>query len=50
MNKKDLKTIGAIAAVGTAVVALHGITSKRWQTAHTILTVIGAAVAMSTQS
>ena len=48
MNKKDLKAVGAIAAVGTAIVALHGVTSKRWQTAHTILTVIGAVVALST--
>jgi hypothetical protein len=31
MSKKDLKTLGTIASVGTAVVAIHGITSKRWR-------------------
>ena len=48
MNKKDLKVLGAIAAVGGAAVAIHGITSKRWQTAHTIFAVVGAAVALAT--
>jgi hypothetical protein len=50
VSKKDLKTIGTVAAVGAAVVAIHGITSKRWQTAHTVFTVVGALVAVSTFS
>lgn len=50
MNKKDLKVIGAVAAVGTGVVALHGITSKHWQTAHTIFTLVGLFVTLSTQA
>ena len=48
MNKKDLKVLGTIAAVGGAVVVVHGITSKKWQTAHTILSVLGAIVALVT--
>jgi hypothetical protein len=48
VNKKDLKTIGAIAAVGGAVVAIHGVTTKRWQIAHTVFTVAGALVALAT--
>jgi hypothetical protein len=31
----------AVAAVGTTVVAIHGITSKKWTQVHTIFLVIG---------
>ncbi|HTW06333.1 MAG TPA: hypothetical protein VME46_02415 [Acidimicrobiales bacterium] len=36
MTKKGLKTLGIIATVGGAAVALHGTTSKKWETAHTV--------------
>jgi hypothetical protein len=48
VSKKDLKIIGAIAAVGGTVLAIHGITSKRWQTAYTFFTIAGALVALGT--
>lgn len=43
-----MKKIGAVAAVGAAVVAIHGITSKKWRNAHTLFTVLGAVVAVAT--
>jgi ABC-type phosphate/phosphonate transport system permease subunit len=46
MSKKDLKVLGAIGATGGAVVIMHGITSKKWETAHTILTLLSAFVAV----
>jgi hypothetical protein len=48
MSKKDLKVLGVIAAAGGAVVAIHGITSKKWQTAHSVFSVLGAVVALAT--
>ena len=50
MNKTDLKTLGAIATVGGVVVVAHGITSKKWQTAHTIFTALSVVVALATLS
>lgn len=44
MSSKDWKAVGAIAALGGAVVAAHGITNKRWQTWHTVF-VVAAALA-----
>lgn len=48
MSKKDLKALGAVATIGGAVVVVHGITSKKWQTAHTVFCVLGAVVALAT--
>jgi len=48
MSKKDLQMLGVIAAAGGAVVVVHGITSKKWQTAHTVFSLLGAVVALAT--
>jgi hypothetical protein len=48
MSKKDLKALGAIAAVGGVAVVVHGITSKKWETAHTVFSLLGAVVALLT--
>jgi uncharacterized membrane protein len=47
MSKKDLKVLGAVAAIGGAVVIIHGVTSKKWQTAHTVLTLLSVFVAIA---
>lgn len=39
MSRKDAKVIGMIGVVGAALVATHGITSKRWQTWHTVFVI-----------
>lgn len=44
MNKRQLTTIGAVATIGGGIVTLHGITSRRWQKAHTAFTVLAVAV------
>ena len=48
MKKKDLATLGAVATIGGAIVALHGITSKRWKEAHTVFVVASLVVVMLT--
>ena len=40
--------LGAIAALGAALVALHGITSEKWEDWHTAFTALGGAVALVT--
>ena len=42
MSQKDWEEVQAAAAVGGAVVALHGITSQKWEWWHTVFSVIGA--------
>ena len=44
MTKKQLTIIGAVAAVGGGLVTLHGVTSKRWQKAHTGFAVLSGLV------
>jgi hypothetical protein len=41
MTNKQWRLIRAMATIGTAVVTLHGISSKRWRTWHTVLAVVG---------
>lgn len=36
--------LNKLVAVATAVVALHGITSRGWKAAHSVLTVAGLAL------
>lgn len=48
MSKKDAQLLGAVAAVGGAVVVVHGITSKKWETAHTFFSVLSTLVALAT--
>jgi hypothetical protein len=43
-----MKKLGAIAALGAALVALHGITSEKWEDWHTAFTALGGAVALVT--
>ena len=42
------EVLGAIAALGVALVALHGITSEKWEDWHTAFTALGGAVALVT--
>jgi hypothetical protein len=46
MNKKQLVRVGAVATIGGGIVTLHGITSRRWQRAHTVFTVLAMVVGM----
>lgn len=46
MNKKQLARVGAVATIGGGIVTLHGITSRRWQKAHTVFT--GLAIVVGT--
>jgi hypothetical protein len=46
MNNKQWRVVRAVAAIGTAVVTLHGITSKRWRYWHSALTVVGLAASI----
>jgi hypothetical protein len=43
MSNGSWGTVGLIAAIAGAVIALHGITSRRWQTFHTIAVIAGMA-------
>jgi hypothetical protein len=43
MSKANWATVGVIAAIASTVIALHGITSRRWQTFHTIAVLAGMA-------
>ena len=38
----DPKRIALIAAVGGAVVTVHGVTSKKWSEAHTVFVLLGS--------
>ena len=44
MNKKQLARVGAVATIGGGIVTLHGVTSRRWQKAHTVFTVLAIVV------
>ena len=50
MESSDWKALGVIAAIGGGIVALHGITNKKWTDAHTIFTVLGIVAALATFS
>ncbi len=41
----NARTIGLLAIVGSGIVAVHGITSKKWQEAHSIFVVLGVLTA-----
>jgi hypothetical protein len=43
VSQKDWRTIATVGGILGLVVALHGVTSRRWQTAHTVATVLGVA-------
>jgi hypothetical protein len=45
MNKKQLTRVGAVATIGGGIVTLHGITSRRWQRAHTAFATLALVVA-----
>ena len=44
MTKRQLTRVGAIATIGGGIVTLHGVTSGRWQRAHTIFAMVGGVV------
>lgn len=48
VTKKDWQIVGAVATVGGGIVAIHGITSKKWQNWHTFWTLVGIVAAMAT--
>lgn len=48
MSKKEWGAVGAVAGLGAAVVAYHGLTSKRWTELHSVLVVVGAVAAVAT--
>jgi hypothetical protein len=50
MEASDWKALVAIAAVGGGIVALHGVTSKKWTEAHTLFTVLGIIATLATFS
>jgi hypothetical protein len=41
VSRKDWQDLAKLAAAGGAIVALHGITSKKWTEAHTLFAVLG---------
>ena len=43
MSRANWETVGVIASVAVVVVALHGITTRRWQTFHTVAVLASAA-------
>lgn len=45
MNGSSWKALGTVGAIIAAIVALHGITTRRWQTAHTVALVLSMAAA-----
>ena len=45
MNGSSWKALGTAGAIIAAIVALHGITTRRWQTAHTVALVLSMAAA-----
>lgn len=49
MSKKDWQSIGTIATVGGAIVALHGMTNRRWQTWHTVFVALATVAAVGSQ-
>lgn len=49
MRKRDWDNLSLIATVGGAIVALHGITSRKWQEAHTFFLVLALAAAVGPQ-
>jgi hypothetical protein len=40
-NESTLRKVQAVATIGSGIVALHGITSRRWQKRHTLFMVVG---------
>ena len=45
MSTKDWALLGTIAAVGSALVTAHGLTSRQWQTWHTVFALAGGLAA-----
>lgn len=43
MNKNDWRILQVVSAGIALVVALHGITNKKWEQAHTVGTILGVA-------
>jgi hypothetical protein len=46
VDESMLKKVQAIAAIGSGVVALHGVTSKNWQRRHTLFIGLGLAASV----
>ena len=41
MDEALLRKVQAVAAIGSGVVALHGVTSRNWRRGHTLFVVLG---------
>ncbi|MGP8059653.1 MAG: hypothetical protein ACLP9C_08465 [Acidimicrobiales bacterium] len=41
MDEERLKLLSACIVAGTAIVTIHGTTSKNWHRAHTVFSVLG---------
>ena len=48
MDKSTWKAIGTLASIGGGLVALHGVSSKRWEDWHTVCTVVAIMAAIGT--
>jgi EamA domain-containing membrane protein RarD len=46
MSESTLRKIQAVAAIGSGVVALHGVTSDAWQRRHTLFVGLGLAASV----
>jgi hypothetical protein len=46
VSAKDWRLVGAVAVAVGAVVAIHGVTSRRWRQAHTLAVVLSALAAV----
>ncbi|MFN8036627.1 MAG: hypothetical protein U0V73_11890 [Acidimicrobiia bacterium] len=44
---RTLKTIQAIASIGSALVTLRGITSKKWERRHTVLVAVSLTTSVA---
>ncbi len=45
-NESTLRKVQALATIGSGIVALHGITTRRWQKRHTLFMVLGMGASL----
>jgi hypothetical protein len=46
VDEGTLRKIQALATIGSGIVALHGVTSKRWQLTHTVFVALGLGASL----
>ena len=42
-----LRKVQAVAAIGSGIVALHGVTTKNWQRSHTVFIALGLGASVA---